>query len=54
MNTFEEAVQQATNQEHHEVAAIKRTFVEPLAELKKLRTQWAKTHAEFLSRLSRA
>jgi hypothetical protein len=51
MQTFEEAIS-AAKVEDGEVAAIKQTFVEPLKELTKLKSQWDKLRPQFQNRLS--
>ena len=52
--TFEEAVS-AAQQGDAGVAHIKETvFAEPLSELKRMKSEWARTHAELQGRIARA
>lgn len=51
--TFDEAVNLPEEREYPELAAIQQLFVQPLKELKALKTQWETTRTGFQTRLSR-
>ncbi len=51
--TFDEAVTMAAKQEDPLVAEIKQTLIEPVKELKALRSQWEKMRVESQTRLAR-